>query len=704
MTKPSLEQPVVNKSGAKHQDGERRHSVGIDQFRILTEHAPIGIEQMDPQGRLLDANDALCTTLGYSPDEIRGKSIAELVHPEQLAEALEQHQQLIRGTITDITLKTRYLRKDRLPVWVNVTSSLAHSDDGALVWRISIVEDISERVLAQERREGDEAKYRAIIDTAVDSIVVIDDRGIIQSFNQAAKDTFGYHSAEVVGENVRMLMPLPYHAAHDGYITNYLKTGKAKIIGIGREVTGRRKDGSLFSLELSIAEWRAGEERYFTGIMRDVTDRKCSEEALRRLNETLEQRVGERTSALAEANQRLADANQRLTDQMEELRLAQTALQQVQKMEAIGKLTGGIAHDFNNLLTAISGSLDVMSLRIGDDRATQLIDAAQRAVDRGAQLTQQLLAFARQQKLRPEIADIVSLIKDFRILIDRAAGATINVEVDNEPLLWPALVDSAQFQSAILNLVMNARDAMPGGGRLAIEARNVVLNKQMAATTTPGIKPGEYVVVSIRDTGGGMTEHVMSRAFDPFFTTKETGKGTGLGLSQVYGFAQQSGGTAVIDSAFGRGTTVRVYLPRAVGVIVGAAIRVTEADEASDAAEAILVVEDDPNVLDMVAVNLSSLGYRTVVARNGREALEILRGTDPVDLLFTDVVMPGGLNGVQVAREAVCIRSGLRVLLTTGHVSLGDEAGVTIDEHLPMLKKPYRRPDLAKKLEEVLRS
>ncbi len=211
-------------------------------------------------------------------------------------------------------------------------------------------------------------------------------------------------------------------------------------------MTGRRKDGSLFSLELSIAEWRAGEERYFTGIMRDVTDRKCSEEALRRLNETLEQRVGERTSALAEANQRLADANQRLTDQMEELRLAQTALQQVQKMEAIGKLTGGIAHDFNNLLTAISGSLDVMSLRIGDDRATQLIDAAQRAVDRGAQLTQQLLAFARQQKLRPEIADIVSLIKDFRILIDRAAGATINVEVDNEPLLWPALVDSAQFQ------------------------------------------------------------------------------------------------------------------------------------------------------------------------------------------------------------------------------------------------------------------
>src|SRR5262249_41438886 len=294
---------------------------------------------------------------------------------------------------------------------------------------------------------------------------VIDERGRIQAFNHAAEQTFGYRSSEVIGQNVRILMPEPDRGAHDGYIANYLGTGKAKIIGIGREVIGQRRDGSVFSLELSIAEWRAGGERDFTRLMRGVTDRKRSEEALQRLNETLEQRVADRTSALA-------DANRRLTEQMGALQRAQAALQQAQKMEAIGQLTGGIAHDFNNLLTAICGNLDVLSLRIGDDRAKQrLIDAAQQAAERGAQLTEQLLAFARQQTLRPEIANLVILIQDFRILIDRAAGATIDVEVDNEPQLWPVLVDSAQFQSAILNLIMNARDAMPGGGRLAIETR-----------------------------------------------------------------------------------------------------------------------------------------------------------------------------------------------------------------------------------------
>jgi len=215
------------------------------------------------------------------------------------------------------------------------------------------------------------------------------------------------------------------------------------------------------------------------------------------------------------------------------------------------------------------------------------------------------------------------------------------------------------------------------------------------------MKAGEYVMVAVRDTGGGMTQRVLSQAFDPFFTTKEIGKGTGLGLSQVYGFARQSGGSAAIESAPGGGTTVRLYLPRTSRVVAAPAARRTDPDATSEG-ETVLVVEDDPSVLDMVVLNLSSLGYRTVVARNGREALEILRSREPVDLLFTDVVMPGGLNGVQVAHEAASMRPGLRVLLTTGHIAVGEGTGVRIDERLPMLKKPYRRPELARKLAEVL--
>lgn len=257
-------------------------------------------------------------------------------------------------------------------------------------------------------------------------------------------------------------MPEPDRSKHDGYIANYRRTGQAKIIGIGREVQGRRNDGSLFSLELSIAEWCADGRRYFTGIMRDVTDRKQADEALRRLNETLERRVVERTAELEAANRRL-------TDQMEALHRAQTALQQAQKMEAIGQLTGGIAHDFNNLLAMISGNLDLMIGRAANDPVqSRLINATRGAAERGARLVEQLLAFARQQSLRPETVNLDGLLREFAILITRSAGSAIEVRFGGEADLWPVELDTVQFQSAVLNLAVNARDAMPGGDRLTI--------------------------------------------------------------------------------------------------------------------------------------------------------------------------------------------------------------------------------------------
>jgi CheY-like chemotaxis protein len=317
-------------------------------------------------------------------------------------------------------------------------------------------------------------------------------------------------------------------------------------------------------------------------------------------------------------------------------------------------------------------------------------------------LTEQLLAFARQQALRPEVANVVMLIHDFQIMIDRAVGASIEVIVKNGLQVWPVLVDAAQFQSAILNLVMNARDAMPGGGRLTIEAQNVVVNQRETAAI-PDLTPGEYVMVAVSDTGGGMMPGVSARAFEPFFTTKEPGKGTGLGLSQVYGFARQRGGSVAIESAVGHGSTIRLYLRHARGVTIAAGT----ADDTGEAVlgrEVVLVVEDDPDVLDIAVLNLASLGYRTAVARSGCEALDILRGREPLDLLFADVVLPGGLNGVEIAHEAAKIRPGLRVLLTTGYVGLGERAAARLDDSMPILKKPYRRPELVKKLKEVLRA
>jgi CheY-like chemotaxis protein len=307
--------------------------------------------------------------------------------------------------------------------------------------------------------------------------------------------------------------------------------------------------------------------------------------------------------------------------------------------------------------------------------------------------------------LRPETVNLDELLREFAILITRAVGAAIEVRFDGEAQLWLVEADTAQFQSAVLNLAVNARDAMPGGGRLIIETRNVVLDEKTVAPMHD-IAPGRYVVVAVRDSGGGMTPEVAARAFDPFFTTKEIDKGTGLGLSQVYGFARQSGGSATIESELGRGTVVRLYPPRSDLADVPVATVASHLNGSVDGKSAgcILVVDDDPFVLEMIVSTLESMGYDTIASRSGSEALDIVRSHEKIDLLFTDVVMPGGLNGTELAHEARRLRPGLPVLLTTGFVAVGADPTVVADEALPMLRKPYRQPELARILHHILRS
>ncbi|CAO4186288.1 histidine kinase [Methylorubrum aminovorans] len=387
--------------------------------------------------------------------------------------------------------------------------------------------------------------------------------------------------------------------------------------------------------------------------------------------------------------------------------VTEEALRQAQKMEAIGQLTGGVAHDFNNLLTVIVGGLDMMLRRPEQtDRVKRLAEAAMGAARRGEQLTQQLLAFSRRQMLRPQTLNPNRLLLDFRPLAERAATGAVALTFDLDPALDPIRIDPAQFEAAVLNLVVNARDALEGRdgpAHIAVTSRNVRLGT--AAVADKDVPPGPYVLVSVTDTGSGIPADKLQRVFEPFFTTKEVGKGTGLGLSQVYGFTRSAKGFAQIESAMGCGTTVSLYFPRStdpageeVGTGPVGAIPLRRAGEG----ETVLLVEDDEHVLGMAVESLEELSYRVIVTRNANEALAYLHGVERIDILFSDVVMPGGMNGSQLAVEARRIRPDIKILLTSGYVANLDEGQVIGQGELPVLNKPYCRDELARSLRLVL--
>jgi len=378
-------------------------------------------------------------------------------------------------------------------------------------------------------------------------------------------------------------------------------------------------------------------------------------------------------------------------------------LSQSQKMEAMGQLTGGVAHDFNNLLTVILGNAEHLAERLAANKELHKIaEDIATAAERGSDLTRSLLAFARKQPLMPRDIDIGQKILGMEQLLRRTLGEHVECEFRIDPGLWRASVDPGQLASALLNLVLNARDAMPSGGRLTVKVQNISLGE--ADVDVDGqARPGDYIMVAVTDTGTGMTAEVASRAFEPFFTTKDVGKGTGLGLSMVYGFAQQSGGSMQIRSEPGQGTVVKLFFPRVGAPHVSAAPPAGQRTTAAGS-ETILVVEDDDIVRGYVEGELKALGYRVIVTRNGPAALEILRGPETIQLLFTDVVMPGGLFGPELAREAARLRPDLRILMTSGYSEHPVEALDGLGREVQILNKPYRRHDLAMMLRSVLKA
>ena len=385
---------------------------------------------------------------------------------------------------------------------------------------------------------------------------------------------------------------------------------------------------------------------------------RASAEALTLHREQLESMVAERT-------QELAAANERLGAEVTAREQAQSALLQVQKMEAMGQLTGGIAHDFNNLLTAVSGSLELLEQSISNERGLRLLRTAQRGAARGAKLTESLLAFARKQRLHPILTDLNSIVADISEILRRSLGVTVEIRQALAGDLWPVLIDVSQIETALLNVAINARDAMPGGGVLLIETANIRAGNDQLPE---GIADQDCILVSLRDTGTGMGPEVIERAFEPFFTTKEIGKGTGLGLSMVFGVVHQSCGTVRILSRLHEGTTVQIYLPRAMDAAAPASTAVARTETVGGAH--ILVVDDDPDIGGITGEGLREIGYVVTEAESGRAALAVLERGDPIcDLMVVDLVMPV-LSGVDTVRLARRVRPDLKVVFTTGYADM----------------------------------
>ncbi len=616
---------------------------------------------LDPNGLVVAWNKGAELIQGCQATEITGRDFSRLYAPEDVA-ARRPERDLEQALANDRhhAVEER-VRKDGSRFVADTTITTIRAPDGMLLGFGLLTRDITARSAADAATKVNETRLRSLIatvlDTVVDGLITIDRQGVIQSYNRACNSLFGYTPDEVVGQNVRILMPEPYHSEHDGYIEAYLKTGVAKIIGIGREVMGRRKDGSTFPMELAVGQSPEGGNHAFVGIIRDVTERREAEK------------------------------------QREQLR-------QSQKMEAVGQLTGGLAHDFNNLLAIIIGNLDMLrEIRAEDPVTDELVRDALESALRGADLTRRLLAFARRQPLQPERADINEVIGAIVRLLTRTLGENITIEMALSPNVWTVQIDRAQFEAVIANLATNARDAMPRGGTLLIETHNGQLDESYAAAHAD-VTPGDYVIVEVSDSGTGMPPDILSRIFEPFFTTKEQGKGTGLGLSMVFGFMKQSGGHITVYSEADKGTTFRLYLPR---VLDTAPVQEERSDEPASRGgnETVLVVEDNAGLRRIVVRQLSEAGYRVREAPDAETAMTIIEDHEPIHLLLTDIVMPGEMDGRDLARAAVARRPMLRILLTSGFPDArwGGSSSRTGGR---LLSKPYRKEELRRAVREVL--
>jgi PAS domain S-box-containing protein len=520
--------------------------------------------------------------------------------------------------------------------------------------------------ITQQELVESERHYRRLVDAVVDyAIFQLDATGNVVSWNSGAQRIKGYQRSEVIGRHFSTFYTSEDREARIPHLALETATREGRYEAEGWRV---RKDGSRFRASVVIDAIRddAGKVVGFAKITRDVTERY---------------------------------------EHQEEMKKVQQQLAASQKMEAVGQLSGGIAHDFNNLLMIVIGNLETAqhkALKLSDATLVRALTNAMRGAQRAAALTSRLLAFSRRQALEPKPLDVNKFITGLSDFIQRTLGEQIEIEAVGAPGLWQIEVDASQLEAAIVNLAINARDAMPHGGKLTVDAANVFADEDYSRTT-PELSPGQYVCIAVSDTGSGMTPEIRDRAFEPFFTTKELGHGTGLGLSQVYGFVKQSGGHIKIYSEVDQGTTIKIYLPKLVG-------RLAEPDDSAidqtlldaDVSETILLVEDDSDLRGFVMEVLQSLRYRVLASVDAASALQHLKNQNQrIDLLLTDVVMPK-INGRQLATEAMSLRPGLPVLFMTGYSRNAVAHHGRLDEGVDVMQKPVSQAQLANRVRIAL--
>ena len=637
-------------------------------YEKLLSNLPVPMHCMDGSGRLIAANDAWLEVLGYTLADVLGKSFSEFLPPESRSHLVTgiYPKYLVTGACRNEELLM--IRKDGGLSTLRVSMTAYRGDRGRLERSICILEDVTEKKVAALASNRSDQRFRAAFSASVHGMAVVSPTGQIEFANEAFKTFLERKDVETATYGFDELL----HKDDRSQFLNGLRqllSGETQSFQL--ELRYMCPEGKVVHGATSVAlvkNEKGGTEQLIVQLV-DVTERKT---------------INDR-------------------------------LQRAQKMDAVGQLTGGIAHDFNNLLTIIIGNLQLLEGKIGsEEKSNKRLSEAVDAARKGSDLTRQLLAFARKQDLEPRDTPVNEMVKGMESLISRTIGENIELKVDVMKGDPRSLIDPSQLESAILNLSINARDAMPNGGKLTIETQPAYLDREYAALN-PDVAPGHYVMVAVSDSGEGMSQEVLDKVFQPFFTTKPAGKGNGLGLAMVYGFIKQSGGHISIYSEVGHGTSVKMYLPRrmrpgetdAPAAVAPAAPEATASETPAAPVVArkpkILVVEDQEAVRAVACGFLEDFGYDIVEAGDGFEALSRLQEHDDIDLMFSDVVMPGGMNGFDLAQAAQSMKPTLKIVHTSGYPK-----GAMVHQDEPRFKegfiimKPYRREDLQKIIKDAL--